>query len=608
MGSISGQQQHPRIPLPVAGIQVNGCRNPTCESFLALTPVKNSDGAVEVSLGAYEKGSGLFQVSGTGKGTSSIFCLKCREKKRDGLEVGAISTSLKSNQAVVEELNRISRHLDPKMPSCPNADCDSNIGNVAGSVKRNGRTASGNQRLKCGVCGKGFTSRPKTRKHSKPHIDIQILKLLVSKVPIRRIAFLCDISTKTVYDKIRFLYRQCQEFSAGRERDLENRAFRRMYFCTDRQVVVSNWTKREDKRNCDIYGIATACKDTGYVFAFNFNFDGSVDAEEIEKDAEAIGEYETPRHHRKYARVWLRQEFNEYLKGLPSKQDLPVGGSLKDEVQIRTLADQKLNLSDSSEHFDRTNILPPKGVLIHNEYTMMAHFFLLKRLFQNTEKTRFFMDLDSGMKAAYLSAFREMVAEGNSDGFLIRAAKNKTVDEKEKIVARFRKMVSVMSGVPLRSLTYQDIVDVSNNIILERLQKPIRIPKSPEKWIEHPGASMAEPEKMVAAITDVERLDREHQANLYRIATLAPVDRFFMKIRRFSTYFERPFTSGTSKGRTWYGYSAYDPTMYTMIGEIFRVYYNYCSEKKTGQTPAMRLGLARGPVEVKKIVYLNNRR
>jgi len=122
-----------------------------------------------------------------------------------------------------------------------------------------------------------------------------------------------------------------------------------MYFCTDRQVVVSNWTKREDKRNCDIYGIATACKDTGYVFAFNFNFDGSVDAEEIEKDAEAIGEYETPRHHRKYARVWLRQEFNEYLKGLPSKQDLPVGGSLKDEVQIRTLTDQKLNLSEVVE-------------------------------------------------------------------------------------------------------------------------------------------------------------------------------------------------------------------------------------------------------------------
>ena len=53
---------------------------------------------------------------------------------------------------------------------------------------------------------------------------------------------------------------------------------------------------------------------------------------------------------------------------------------MKDEVQIRTLADQKLNLSDSSEHFDRTNILPPKGVLIHNEYTMMAHFFLLKHI------------------------------------------------------------------------------------------------------------------------------------------------------------------------------------------------------------------------------------
>src|SRR5690554_139518 len=106
---------------------------------------------------------------------------------------------------------------------------------------------------------------------------------------------------------------------------------------------------------------------------------------------------------------------------------------------------------------------------------MMAHFFLLKRFFGSTEKTRFFLDLDSGMKTAYIAAFREEIADGRSDGFLVRTAKNKTNDEKEKLVAQFRKMVSVMTGVPVRQLTYKDLMEVTNNIIAERLKTPIKM-------------------------------------------------------------------------------------------------------------------------------------
>lgn len=116
---------------------------------------------------------------------------------------------------------------------------------------------------------------------------------------------------------------------------------------------------------------------------------------------------------------------------------------------------------------------------------------------------------------------------------------------------------------------------------------------------------MVLPEKMVAAITNVERFDSMHQAHLYRMATLAPIDRFFMRMRRFSTLFERPFTSGSNQGRTWYGYAAYNPEMYTMVGEIFRTYFNYCSEKKGVETAAMKLGLAKGIVDIEKIIYFN---
>lgn len=111
---------------------------------------------------------------------------------------------------------------------------------------------------------------------------------------------------------------------------------------------------------------------------------------------------------------------------------------------------------------------------------MLAHFFLLKRLFASTEKIRFFLDFDNGMKTAYISAFHEEIAEDRSDGFLVRKSKNKTNDEKEKLVAQFRKMVSVMSGIPMKQLKFQDLMEVTNNIIAGRLKKPIKIPNSPE--------------------------------------------------------------------------------------------------------------------------------
>ncbi|MGM0769554.1 MAG: hypothetical protein ACQEV6_16155 [Pseudomonadota bacterium] len=108
---------------------------------------------------------------------------------------------------------------------------------------------------------------------------------------------------------------------------------------------------------------------------------------------------------------------------------------------------------------------------------------------------------------------------------------------------------------------------------------------------------------MVASITHLSKYDIMHQANLHRMATLSPVDRFFMSFRRMSMYFERPFQSGTGMGRIWHGYSAYNSEMYTMMGAIFRVHYNYCSRKNRPVTPAMKLGLANEPVELGKIIY-----
>jgi hypothetical protein len=40
-----------------------------------------------------------------------------------------------------------------------------------------------------------------------------------------------------------------------------------------------------------------------------------------------------------------------------------------------------------------------------------------------------------------------------------------------------------------------------------------------------------------------------------------------------------------------------------MALETFRVFYNYCKTGKDGSTPAMRLGLAKGPVQLEEVLY-----
>jgi hypothetical protein len=86
-------------------------------------------------------------------------------------------------------------------------------------------------------------------------------------------------------------------------------------------------------------------------------------------------------------------------------------------------------------------------------------------------------------------------------------------------------------------------------------------------------------------------------------ATLAPVDTYFMQIRRGLQYLGRPIPSHTNAGKLYYGYSAYDPRRVAQYLEIFRTYTNYIKTHAKGVTAAMRFGLARGPVKFEGILY-----
>jgi hypothetical protein len=61
--------------------------------------------------------------------------------------------------------------------------------------------------------------------------------------------------------------------------------------------------------------------------------------------------------------------------------------------------------------------------------------------------------------------------------------------------------------------------------------------------------------------------------------------------------------SAARLGHRWFGYGPYKPVMVGKLLDIFRVFYNFVEVGKDKQTPAIRLGLAKGNITVENIIY-----
>jgi len=236
---------------------------------------------------------------------------------------------------------------------------------------------------------------------------------------------------------------------------------------------------------------------------------------------------------------------------------------------------------------------------IHAEYTLYGHFFYLKCLFGGVEKLRFFLDQDSGMRAACLAAFQPEIAARRADAFYVRIAKEMTIAEKRAAIASSR------AAFEDARKSNPGLTDAELEVLLikERIAGMTAIGKWQDRWMSHPFPNMSEPEKAACYLTDCKDYDADHLARLYNKASLHAIDCFFMQVRRRLSILERPIGSASSSRRTWYGYSAYNPeTIVKMLG-IFRVFYNYCLAGQDRKTPAMRLGLAKGEVSLEDIIY-----
>jgi hypothetical protein len=338
------------------------------------------------------------------------------------------------------------------------------------------------------------------------------------------------------------------------------------------------------------------------------NFDGSLDPMQVQADATAIGDMTLAAPYRKYARLWLPCDYVEAVEDAKVRDAAEketrkiIKGSVTDPLLLKvalryadTLNRQDIERSD----FKNADVALPKfGMLVHEQYTMSAHFQLLARLLWRAPKVRLFMDQDSGFRAAAIGAFGKRIKERTADLFYVRVNKQQTAYEKRQaVVAAQAIRLAYMKRARLASERAAAI-----ELMKERIKSAVKIARWDDRWVPHAWPIAAEPAKLICWLTDLGDYDLDHQARLMLLATLHPIDRFFMQTRRRVSLAERPVTSVRKQRRMWHGYGAYNPAVLQRYLEIYRTYYNYCLIGQDKKTPAMRLGLVHVPQDPNTIL------
>lgn len=500
-----------------------------------------------------------------------------------------------------------------RAPSCPEATC-SNHGipvTTKGHYHRFGVTASGSLRYRCKVCKQLFSLPIKsTLRQREPHKNRRIFELLVNGMAMRRICKVERVSADTLYRKLGFFHDQVRLFVADRERALMERLKpERLYVSVDRQDYLLNWSTQTDRRNIMLHAVGSADNRSGYVFGMHLDFDVDMDPAAVEADAKLIGDATIVSAYRKYARVWLKGDYTDVVRktrqkakrlGRARKKALRSGGSgvisdiRETYAEIETRTDVEIGIEP-----DYDTQLPRRGMQTHAEYTLYGHFFYLAQLFRGAGKVRFYLDQESGIRAACLSAFNERIKAREVDAFYVRINKAMTINERRRCKAQAESEFAAAKA-KMPGLSDQD---VQIELIKQRMAGMPSLGRWSDRWLLHPFPDGGEPDKAVCYLTDFRDYTPEHLARLYQRASLKTIDRFFMQVRRGLSLLERPIKTASAQGRAWHGKSPYSPEVVVKILEVFRVYFNYCEVGEDGKTPAMRIGLAKGPIRVSDLLY-----
>jgi hypothetical protein len=212
---------------------------------------------------------------------------------------------------------------------------------------------------------------------------------------------------------------------------------------------------------------------------------------------------------------------------------------------------------------------------------------------------RFDLDQDSGMRAACFAAYREEILDGRCDAFYVRINKDLNLHQKQRLVKQAEWEMEEFDAEHPYDLSKSSLRLLK---ILEEMERLETVGRWNDRWLNYPFPDMSEPEKAICYLTDRGDYDKEHLARLYLKGSLHAVDSYFNQVRTRISPLQRANHS-QSAGRTWYENQPYDPRLVQKLLDLLRVYRNFClKSRKDKETPAMRLGLAKTPIDLDDVI------
>lgn len=575
----SSRDERRRFPSTIGGFSVNFCRNPHCRLFGVYPDPIDGRGKSRTDA---DRGS----VTGTGEDRTFI-CPAC-----------STANTVKSNRALVEEYARVrSLNRRTNQQHCRTEGCENegvSLSLSPSSYAAFGKTAKGDKRFQCKSCKKTFSVGSPTRRHKQTHETAGILKSLVNKVPLSRICEMHDVSLKQVHGKIDFLYQQVLAFTHDREaRMADCFAGRRPYFATDIQTILVNWPVKNRRGTIPLLHMATVHKFSQFVVASTVDYDPSISPEQIEEMMRSCGDFDLNRSMRRHARLWAATEYQNSLLRVQgklfSKEDLATAGPLQ---------------------------LPGSGCRVRGDAFIYAHMMLVKKLIGNQFRTaNYCIDDEAGLSVAICALNVRDIKAGRINVAEVSFKKGMTNDDRMAFAAEGRRILNfvltseaanieaIKSDFPwLSDFQAATLVVLWKNF--KDLSPEDRAKKLANEGVPWPFHTKAEPLKTIRLKTDLDDMGWDGLAHFHANASIHPVDAYFNFAHRRVAGFERGIPTASNEKRIWHAYSYYNPEMVPKMAAILRFYYNYmlAFPENDHQTPAMRLGLAKGKVYARDLI------
>lgn len=559
-----------RLPRAVGGFTVNFCRDPHCLAFgVAPDPWDR-------------RGQPATGVHGTVDRKFPELFFKC--------PLCVAKQSVKSNIALVQEYSRL-RDLNTRTnrEHCQKKTC-SNYGVrmslMPSAYRAFGKTAKGDPRFQCKACRSTFSIGHSAKRHKKTDKTGFILRQLVNKGPINRIAEVAGVEFPHIYEKIDYLYEQCRIFAGEREERLA-KCFRHrsVYLSTDVQTLLVNWPVKNKRGTIPLLHMATVERWSQFVVAATIDYDPDVHPADVEKQFVAAGDAKKTRPMRTHARLWPLSEYKDsLLRGLAghfTKEDRAVGGELR---------------------------LPGTGSRVRGDVFSYAHMMLVRKLVgKEFRRCTFVIDAEAGLGNAVAALAVDDILAERVDICEVSFAKGMKNDARLELVAEGNRIREQQRELIADEIAWvreqkphlsEDEAIIYINLIALYGGDPreYRGTDLRDHGLSWPFHTKGEPRKHIRILTDVGNRSYARIARLLNRASIHPVDAYFNFARRRVAGFERGIPTASNSDRIWHAYSFYRPEMIPKLATILRFYHNYMLVGEDKQTPAMRLGLAKGRV------------